>query len=177
LSHLSPVFHLISCEKHWCHQCRCGFFRHDIHIYDISIFPDMTATFMSSVFFRHDIHIYDISVFFKWHLHSWYQCFSDIASTFITSVATGKLYYLWLRVECTFFCHLQSLAQTPAVVVYFYLTSTFMTSVFFRHHIYIDDISVFHMISNEKRGSGGSMSYICRWNGFHLIDLILFFGV
>ena len=31
--------------------------------------------------------------------------------------ATGKLYHLWLRVECTLFCNLQSQAQTHAVLV------------------------------------------------------------
>ena len=31
--------------------------------------------------------------------------------------ATGKLYHLWLRVECTLFCNLQSRARTHAVLV------------------------------------------------------------
>jgi hypothetical protein len=31
--------------------------------------------------------------------------------------ATGKLYHLWLRVECTLFCNLQSRAQTHAVLM------------------------------------------------------------
>ena len=31
--------------------------------------------------------------------------------------ATGKLYHLRLRVECTFFCNLQSRARTHAVLV------------------------------------------------------------
>ena len=31
--------------------------------------------------------------------------------------ATGKLYHLWLRVECTSFCNLQSWARTHAVLV------------------------------------------------------------
>jgi hypothetical protein len=31
--------------------------------------------------------------------------------------ATGKLYYLRLRVECTLFCNLQSWARTHAVLV------------------------------------------------------------
>jgi hypothetical protein len=31
--------------------------------------------------------------------------------------ATGKLYHLQLRVECTFFCNLQSRARTHAVLV------------------------------------------------------------
>ena len=31
--------------------------------------------------------------------------------------ATGKLYHLWLRVECTLFCNLQSWAQTHPVLV------------------------------------------------------------
>ena len=31
--------------------------------------------------------------------------------------ATGKLYYLRLRVECTLFCNLQSRARTHAVLV------------------------------------------------------------
>jgi hypothetical protein len=31
--------------------------------------------------------------------------------------ATGKLYYLRLRVECTIFCNLQSRARTQAVLV------------------------------------------------------------
>jgi hypothetical protein len=30
---------------------------------------------------------------------------------------TGKLYQLWLRVECTLFCNLQSQARTHAVLV------------------------------------------------------------
>jgi hypothetical protein len=32
--------------------------------------------------------------------------------------ATGKLYHLRLRVECTLFCNLQSWAQTHAVLVH-----------------------------------------------------------
>jgi hypothetical protein len=31
--------------------------------------------------------------------------------------ATGKFYHLWLRVECTLFCNLQSRARTHAVLV------------------------------------------------------------
>jgi hypothetical protein len=31
--------------------------------------------------------------------------------------ATGKLYHLWLRVECTLFCNLQSRARTHAILV------------------------------------------------------------
>jgi hypothetical protein len=31
--------------------------------------------------------------------------------------ATGKLYHMRLRVECTLFCNLQSLARTHAVLV------------------------------------------------------------
>ena len=31
--------------------------------------------------------------------------------------ATGKLYHLWLRIECTLFCNLQSWARTHAVLV------------------------------------------------------------
>ena len=31
--------------------------------------------------------------------------------------ATGKLYHLWLRVECTLFCKLQSRARTHAILV------------------------------------------------------------
>jgi len=31
--------------------------------------------------------------------------------------ATGKLYHLWLRVECTLFCNLQSRARTYAILV------------------------------------------------------------
>ena len=31
--------------------------------------------------------------------------------------ATGKLYHLWLRVECTLFCNLQSWARTHAILV------------------------------------------------------------
>jgi hypothetical protein len=31
--------------------------------------------------------------------------------------ATGKLYHLWLRVECTLFCNLQSRVRTHAVLV------------------------------------------------------------
>jgi hypothetical protein len=31
--------------------------------------------------------------------------------------ATGKLYHLWLRVECTLFCNLQSRVQTQAILV------------------------------------------------------------
>jgi hypothetical protein len=31
--------------------------------------------------------------------------------------ATGKLYHLWLRFECTLFCNLQSRARTHAVLV------------------------------------------------------------
>jgi len=31
--------------------------------------------------------------------------------------ATGKLYHLWLQVECTLFCILQSRARTHAVLV------------------------------------------------------------
>ena len=31
--------------------------------------------------------------------------------------ATGKLYHLWLRVECTLFCNLQSWARTYAILV------------------------------------------------------------
>jgi hypothetical protein len=31
--------------------------------------------------------------------------------------AIGKLYHLWLRVECTFFCNLQSRAQTHTILV------------------------------------------------------------
>ena len=99
---------------------------------------------MTSVFFRHDSNIYNIIVFQTWHLHLWHQyLFLDIASTFISSVFSD-------------------------------MTSTSMTSVFFRHlhlwhqcfrhDIYIDDISVFH-ISNENY-------FIYRWmskttNPFH----------
>jgi hypothetical protein len=31
--------------------------------------------------------------------------------------ATGKLYHLWLRVECILFCNLQSRARTHAILV------------------------------------------------------------
>jgi hypothetical protein len=34
-----------------------------------------------------------------------------------TGQATGKLYHLRLRVECTLFCNLQSRARTHAVLV------------------------------------------------------------
>jgi hypothetical protein len=34
--------------------------------------------------------------------------------------ATGKLYHLWLRVECTLFCNLQSRARTHAVLIGLY---------------------------------------------------------
>ena len=31
--------------------------------------------------------------------------------------ATGKLYHMWLRVECTLFCYVHSWVLTPAVLV------------------------------------------------------------
>jgi len=104
------------------HQC----ISHNIYINDISVFhmtstfinisafSDMTSTFMTSVFFRHDIYIDDIRVFHSWHLYLWHQCFSDMT------------YTLW---------H-QCFSDMTSILILLHL-------VFFRHDIYIDDISVF----------------------------------
>ena len=54
---------------------------------------------------------------FKCHFQ---QYFSYIVATSFSvggSRSTGKLYHLWLRVECTLFCNLQCWARTQAVLV------------------------------------------------------------
>jgi hypothetical protein len=41
-----------------------------------------------------------------------------MALSAIYQLYLGKLHHLWLRVECTLFCNLQSQVQTHAVLVY-----------------------------------------------------------
>ena len=92
------VFHTWHLQLY--HQCfflnmTSVFFRHDIYIYDSIVFLEMTSTMKTSLYFRHEIYIDDISVFETWHLQlyhqcffkTWHQYFSDMASTFITSVS------------------------------------------------------------------------------------------
>jgi hypothetical protein len=104
------------------------FFRHDNYIYDISIFH-MTSTLMTSVLFRHNIYIFDFSVFKTWHVQSWHQSFSDMTFTLMTSVSLRQVIYIY------------------NISVFLDVASTFMTFMFFRHDISIDDIRVFHMTS------------------------------
>ena len=110
-------------------------------------------------YFRHDIHIYDISIFqtwhqhffyFTWHLHLWQQCFSDMTATFITSLFFRHDIYIYdisvfvrhdiyiYDISVFFTWHLHSWHQCISD-----MWATFMTPVLFRHDIYIDDISVF----------------------------------
>jgi hypothetical protein len=44
-----------------------------------------------------------------------FWCFTPLSAIF--QLYHGKLYHLWLRVKCTRFCYLQSLARTHAVLV------------------------------------------------------------
>jgi hypothetical protein len=124
------------------------FFRHDLYIYCIWCFSDMTSIFITSVFLRHaiyiltlvfirhEIYIYNISVFLDIY---------DISGFFFRIEV-----YIY---DISVFRHDIYIYN---ISVFLDMTSTFMTSVFFRHDIYIYDISVFHMIPNENH-------FIYRW--------------
>ena len=55
----------------------------------------MTCTFITSVLFRHDIYIFDFSVFKTWRVQSWHQSFSDMTSTLMTSVFLRQVIYIY----------------------------------------------------------------------------------
>ena len=119
----------------------------------------MISTFINiSVF--HMISTFMTSVFFTWHRHSWHQCLSDMTSVFIWHQYISHIYIIdisvfhmtstfinistfpdmtcWLKPKYILpftFYHLHWWHQR---ISYMTFTFTFMTSVFFRHDIYID---------------------------------------
>ena len=104
------------------------YFTLHLHIWH-ECFSDKTCTFMTSVLFRHNIYIFYFSVFKTWYVKSWHQSFSDMTSTLITPVSLRQVIYIY------------------NISVFLDVASTFMTFMFFRHDISIDDIRVFHMTS------------------------------
>jgi hypothetical protein len=101
----------------------------------VSVFH-MISTFMTSVYFTwylhlwhqcfsHDIDIHDISVFLTWH-----QCLYDISNI------SHNIYIIDISVF-----HMTSTFIN--ITAFSDMTSTLMTSVYFIHDIYIDDISTF----------------------------------
>jgi hypothetical protein len=57
-----------------------------------------------------------LAIFQLYHGNQFY-CWRKLERTTDPGQATGKLYHLWLRVECTFFYNLQSWVRTHAVLV------------------------------------------------------------
>ena len=103
---------------------------------------------MKSMFFRHDIYIDDISVFQTWHLHWWRQCFQTWHLHWWHQFFSDMISTLWHQCFSNMiFTFLISVCFRHDIYIddisVFHMTSTFITSVFFRHDIDIDDVSVF----------------------------------
>ena len=151
------------------------FFRHDIYIFYVSVFQTwhihrwhqcflvLTSTIIPSLFFK------------TWHLHSWHHCFHfDMTSLFlfwhdISVFQTCHLHY-YISVFQTWHLYLLHMVFFRYEIYVYYIgvsqtwyihhdISVFQTWNIYLwhqrilHEIYIDDISVFHMISNENHFS------------------------
>jgi hypothetical protein len=133
----------MSCLKYTYPFITSLFFRHDIYIYDISVFS-------------HDIYIHDISVFQTWHLHSWHQVFfqtvmSEKQWCYKCCCHVGKT----RMPECR--CH-----EKNTLMSSMYMTSTLITSAFLRIDINIDDMCISDMTSTFM---------ICVFQTWHLLWL------
>ena len=139
------------------------FFRHDIYNDDITVFQTwnlhwwhqcfsnmtstfMTSTLMTSVYFIHDIYIDDISVFQTCHLHYYISVFQTWHLYLLHMVFFRyEIYVYYIGVSQTWYIHHD--------ISVFQTWNIYLWHQRILHEIYIDDISVFHMISNENHFS------------------------
>jgi hypothetical protein len=130
----------MSCEIHWCHQCRCHVFNTDVINVDI----------MSEKHWYHECicHV---------KIHWCHKCMSHVWKRLPIKliIKYSNVINSCYTIQC--FRHDIYIADISV----FHMTSVFFRHLHwwhqcFRHDIYIDNIIVFHMISNENH-------FIYRW--------------